>query len=703
MKNIFFLLLIILILAPVGLTGKNALFQNGQKHVSWKYSIKKVNDTEFDLQFKGTSEKDWHFYTLKDELNPILFHFKKSGDYKLMGNVTEFPAPKKEYEKLMEANRSFYEKEGTFTQRIKVILNRPFKVSGNFEYQGCFLDGMCVMENQNFIFNIEPVQSSFVNVNDSIKSDSLTQLINNSPDTSKSSNNVTENYSKTKDNSSNDYQGMSLWAFFLTAFFSGLIALMTPCIYPMIPITISFFMSGKKSKRKAITQVIIYGLSIIFIYEIIGTLVALTLGESFSNWLSTHWLPNILFCALFLLFAASFFGMFEITLPGWLINKSDKQADKGGYIGAFFMAFTLVLVSFSCTAPIAGAILAFSTQGMVIKPVVGMLGYSLAFAIPFTFFAVFPTAMKSLPKSGGWLNALKVVIGFINLAFALKFLSVADQSYNWHILDREVYLSFWIVIFSLMGIYLLGKLKFSHDSEMKFISVPRLMLAVISFSFVVYMIPGLWGAPLKALAGWIPAMTTQEFDINGIVRDNVSDISVNTVANNSICEEPEYAASLKLSHGLKGYFDYNQALACAKVQNKPVFIDFKGHGCVNCKKMEETVLAEKEVLKKLKNNFIVVDLYVDDHNIELLQKDWFTSKDGSVKKMMGEKNFSIQTEIYRTNGQPYYFLVDANGDKLISPRGGYNPDVNGFIKFLDNGLAEFKKRNVTQTIPVQNN
>ena len=421
-KVIVFLLTFFLFYSFSYSTPENAQ-QNFTYHVSWKYTVKKVSDSEVDLVFSGTSDKDWHFYTLKDELNPILFNFDKSTDYKLSGKVSEWPAPKKEFDELMEANRSFYEKNGTFTQRIKILSTKPFEITGKFEYQTCLLDGVCQMEPQKFTFQVPYfVNKTDIDTTSSIDTNS-TSISNDTDTTIVKENTIPVNGSENNDN---DFASMSLWAFFLAAFGSGLIALMTPCIYPMIPMTISFFMHESKSKRKSIIQAIVYGVSIVIIYEIIGTLVALTLGESFSNWLSTHWAPNIFFFLLFLIFAASFFGWFEITLPSWLVNKSDKQVEKGGYFGAFFMAFTLVLVSFSCTAPIAGAILAFSTQGMVIKPIIGMLGYSLAFAIPFTFFAVFPSALKSLPKSGGWLNGVKVVLGFIELALALKFLSVAD-------------------------------------------------------------------------------------------------------------------------------------------------------------------------------------------------------------------------------------------------------------------------------------
>lgn len=689
MRKILFFLPVFFLVYPIfsinGNSGGGGVFEN---HVSWQYSVNIVNDTEAEIVFTGTADKDWHFYTLNDELNPIIFKFNKSPLFSPAGKISQTPRPKKEYDDLMSATREFYEKSGTFKQKIKITASGPFDITGSFEYQTCFLDGICQIEKQDFKINVPysagKTADTTVNKYDSTLTEEIRKdtLIETTDTTITASEDI-------KAGDGENYAEMSLLAFFLAAFLSGLIALMTPCIYPMIPMTISFFMHDTKSRKKSIIQACIYGLSIIIIYEIIGTLVALTMGESFTNWLSTHWLPNIFFFLLFLVFAASFFGMFEITLPSWLISKSDKQADKGGYLGAFFMAFTLVLVSFSCTAPIAGAILAFSTQGMVLKPVVGMLGYSLAFALPFTFFAIFPSALKSLPKSGGWLNSVKVVLGFIELALALKFLSVADQTYHWNVLDREVYLSCWIAIFALMGVYLLGKLKFAHDSELKFISVPRIILAVISFSFVIYMIPGLWGAPLKALTGWIPPMTTQDFDMGEIVRENtVSGIGNNNKPDDNIA--PRYENNFKLPHGLKGYFDYQQALSVSAKLNKPVFIDFTGHGCVNCRKMEEFVWVDSRILKLLREEFIIAALYVDDHKIRLEEEDYYKSADGNVLTMMGDKNFTIQTGVYKTNGQPFYYIVDSEGRSLIPPRGGYNPDIEAFLKFLQDGLQVFK-------------
>jgi len=464
----------------------------------------------------------------------------------------------------------------------------------------------------------------------------------------------------------------------------------------MIPMTVSFFMNSNKSKLQAKIQAFAYGGSIILIYTLIGTIVSLTLGADFANWLSTYWLPNVLFFIIFVLFAFSFFGAFEIILPSSWVNKSDSKADQGGIGGAFFMALTLVLVSFSCTGPIVGGILVASAGGMIVKPIVGMLGFSMAFALPFTLFAIFPQWLIKLPKSGGWLNSVKVVLGFIELALGLKFLSVADQTYHWGILDRGVYIAFWIVIFTMMGFYLLGKMKFAHDSETKHITVPRLMLALMTFTFVVYLIPGMFGAPLKAISGYLPQMTSRDFNIQRIVRDEVkmnSGTPVNNFSQNSHsnCEKPKYADFLELPHGLEGYFDYDQGLACAKVRNKPVFIDFTGFGCVNCREMEANVWSDPRVLERLKNDFVIIALYVDDKT-SLTENEWVTSTiDHKVKKTLGKKFADFEIARFGVNAQPYYVLLDHDQTLLAKPTArDLNPDH--FIDFLDKGIAEFKKR-----------
>ena len=408
-----------------------------------------------------------------------------------------------------------------------------------------------------------------------------------------------------------------------------------------------------------------------------------------------------------MIFAASFFGAFEIVLPSWLVNKSDKQADKGGYIGAFFMAFTLVLVSFSCTAPIVGTVLVEAARGSVLRPIIGMLGFSIAVALPFGFFSFFPSKLSNLPKSGGWLNAVKVVLGFVEVALGFKFLMVADQTYHWGLLDREIYIAIWVAVFTLQALYLMGKIKFAHDSDLPYIGVPRLIMIIITMSFVIYLIPGMFGAPLKALAGYFPPQETIDFDINRIVRDNAKEIMKSGVqvggtqgAASAASNEPvKYSDFLHLPHGLDGYFDYDQALKVAQAQDKPLFIDFTGHGCVNCREMEQSVWSDPRVLEMLKNDYIIVALYVDDKTKLPAEEVYVSEYDGKKKNTLGKKNTDFQIKQFESNAQPNYILLDSRkgNDKVLKPHvlqpaRGYNKDRDAFVKFLQDGLKEYKAR-----------
>ena len=522
----------------------------------------------------------------------------------------------------------------------------------------------------------------------------------------------------------------SLWKFVLAAFVAGLAALLTPCVFPIIPMTVSFFTNQKGGWWKAL----VYGASIIGIYVLIGTVVSRINGPGFANFVSTHWLPNLLFFAVFFVFGLSFLGLFEITLPSSIVNKADAASERGGLGGIFFMAFTLVLVSFSCTGPIVGSLLVASAGGEVIKPIIGMAAFASAFAIPFTLFALFPQWLQKLPKSGGWLNVVKVVLGFVELALALKFLSIADQVYHWHLLDREVYLAFWIVIFAMLGFYLLGKLRLPHDSlpmasgkitldkfsmkgelaqagvgakdeaitgsavnlsttpvrgELKLagspddrVSIPRLLFAIVTFTFVVYMVPGMWGAPLNALAGYLPPLSSQDFSLNTLGSQQPTASSTGQLGTR------KHTDLFKLPNGLQGFFDYEEALAYSKTVNKPVFIDFTGHGCVNCREMEQRVWSDPKVLSRMQNDYVLVALYVDDKT-ELPEADWYTSGyDQKVKKTIGAQNADLQITKYNNNAQPHYCLVDATG-KLLVPPTNYNLDIDKFAAFMDAGKAAF--------------
>lgn len=674
MKKYILLLLCLLFVSQV--------FSQILEPVKWTFTSEKTTDSTANLYLTATIDKGWHIYSqtiVGEGPVPTSFAFEKSKDYQLVGKVYE-PKGHEEFDKGFEINVTYFEKSVTFVQSIKILTDKDFVVKGTLTFMAC--EKSCLPPADiDFSFNIKGYtkanvakDTSSTGSNDSVpkvEKDTAAAVISGDGDSDITGKNST------------------LWWFFLLAFGGGLLAILTPCVFPMIPMTVAYFMkSGKKGK----IQAFVYGISIILIYTLFGTLIALIFGEDFGNWLSTHWIPNVLFFLIFVIFAAAFFGYFEINMPSWAVNKSVAQEDRGGYLGIVFMALTLVLVSFSCTGPIVGTIVVEAAGGQFIKPIVGMLGFSLAFAIPFTLFALFPQWLEKLPKSGGWLNTVKVILGFIELAFALKFLNVPDQTYHWGILDREVYLAFWIVIGSMLGLYLIGKIKFPHDSDYPVIkSFPRLLSAIVVFAFVIYMVPGLWGAPLKALSGWLPPMETQDFDVSEIVRTNSSVTSATDTT-----EVPLYAdKDLKLPHGLTGYFDYDQALRVAKKKNKPVFVDFTGHGCTNCREMENRVWSDPEVLKRLRNDYIVVALYVDDKVIEMPEKDWYTNSQGKLIKLLGKKNTEIQIKKYNANAQPFYVLLDTNDSMLVKPK-AYDLDVQNFTDFLDNGLKEFKKRSASK-------
>ena len=491
-----------------------------------------------------------------------------------------------------------------------------------------------------------------------------------------------------------------LWALIIEAILWGFAALLTPCVFPMVPMTVSYFLKGEGGAAMGRLRASLYGLFIVLLYTVpIAAIILITRivgGDAVTadifNWLATHWLPNIIFFLVFMVFAASFFGAFEITMPSWMVNKTDSKADTKGIGGIFFLALTLVLVSFSCTGPIVGSVLIKSTSGEFWTPIITMLAFSVAFALPFTLFALFPSVLKKLPKSGGWLNSVKVVIGFIEVALGMKFLSVADQTYHWGLLDREVYLAVWIVVFALLGFYLLGKIRFAHDSDLPYVGVGRLTLAIIVFSFVVYMIPGMWGAPLKALSGYLPPLTTQDF----VLGQHTAAVPTGTSASGSHAlltvegKQPKYSDFLHLPHGLEGFFDLKEAEAYAAKVGKPLFIDFTGHGCVNCREMEARVWSDPQVLDILRNDYVIVALYSDDKKV-LPESEWVTTDAGKVLKGLGKINSYYALKTYGVNAQPYYVLQGADGRPLVAPR-GYDLSVEGFVEFLQSGLAAYKQQ-----------
>jgi thiol:disulfide interchange protein DsbD len=629
----------------------------------------------------------WYIYSndFDPDLGPNLtvLNLEPSSGYSSAGSLKGINA-KKKFDEIWEGDITYFMGKGRFEQPLK-INSTEGTIKATLEYQMCTdLTGQCINYEEDieisFVANPAAVksESQTPKIIAQPEGDSLFSIVEEAPIPAES-----ETYETTEIEIETAGEGESLWGFMVLAFLAGLAALLTPCVFPMIPMTVSFFTGRTKSRSQGIRQAFIYGLSIIAIYTVAGTAVAAIQGPEFANWLATHWLPNVFFFGIFIFFALAFLGMFELTLPSSFVNKIDARAEKGGLGGIFFMAFTLVLVSFSCTGPIVGSILISSAGGELIKPVLGMFAFSMAFAIPFTLFAIFPEWMQRLPKSGGWLNSVKVVLGFLELALAFKFLSIADLVYHWGILDRDIFLVIWIVIFAALGLYLLGKIRLPHDSKMDHIGVPRLLLALTTFMFVVYMIPGLWGAPLKYLSGYLPPLTTQQFTIGDGSAASTTPIS----------EEPvKYGEILKIPHGIPGYFDYQQALASAKKANKPLLIDFTGHGCVNCRKMEENVWVDPQVLKRLREDFVMVALYIDER-LELPESEWYTSEyDGKVKKTLGKQNADFQITRFKNNAQPYYVILDHEENLLVQPR-SYNTKISAFIEFLDGAEKEFKMRN----------
>lgn len=647
--------LIALIIILVSVQG----FAQVLEPASWSLDISVSKPTKgdvVDLIFNVKIDDDWYLYStdFDPDLGPMVteFEFELNDTYQLIDSIKPIDS-KKKYDSLWEGEYTYFKKKAQFKQSIKILSEIPI-IKGNYSYQVCTdVDGKCIPFDDDFDFKSFFREAKETNVlkEGSSEKDLLSKKGNTDPYT--------------------------LLTFMIAAFLAGLAAIFTPCVFPMIPMTVSYF-TNNGGKWKGV----LYGLSIIIIYTIIGSVIAPFMGAETANELATNWLPNVIFFTVFVLFALSFLGLFEITLPNKFVNNIDKQSDKGGLVGIFFMAFTLVVVSFSCTGPLVGTILVESAGGQVLKPVLGMFAFSLAFALPFTVFALFPSLMNNLPKSGGWLNSVKVVLGLLELAFAFKFLSIADQAYHWNILDREIYLAIWIVIFSVLGLYLLGKIRLPHDSPSESTSVGGLVMAIVTFSFVVYLIPGMFGAPLKAIAGYLPPLTSHDFNLSLASNNGIS-------SENTICEVPKYADKLHFQHGIQGYFDYDQALACAKQQNKPIFIDFTGHGCVNCREMEARVWSDPQVLKRLKEDFVMLALYVDDKT-DLPESEWVTSTyDGKLKKTVGKKNADFQISRFNNNAQPYYVIIDINGELLLPPK-AYDLNIATFVNYLEEGKELFK-------------
>ncbi len=654
-----FLLRLFSIIATLFVTfGASA--QSSDPSVKWKGEIKELGENAYELLLEGTVREGWHTYDLHSSYSSTYIDLAESNGITFDGEPYEI-TPSKKVEADGEVHGEYY---GTFVLGQKFSLAEGAgKIKGKVIWMSCIGTQCGMPEEWDFSFKVGNAAAQ-----SEIKAAKTPE---STPAT------TSESAGKPFD-----------WGLVLEAILWGFAALLTPCVFPMVPMTVSFFMKGSENKTAGRFKAFMYGLFIVLLYTLpIAVIILITRfvgGEAVTadifNWLATHWLPNILFFVVFMVFAASFFGAFEITLPSALVNKSDQKADKGGLAGIFFMALTLVLVSFSCTGPIVGSVLIQSTSGEFWQPIVTMFAFSLAFALPFTLFALFPSLLKNLPKSGGWLNSVKVVLGFVEVALGFKFLSVADQTYHWGLLDREVYLAIWIVCFSLLGLYLLGKLRFAHDSELKHISVTRLGLAIAVFTFVVYMIPGMWGAPLNALSGYLPPIHTQDFVMS---QGTVSAPAAGT-------QGVKYGDKLHLPHGLQGYFDLEEAEAAARREDKPLFVDITGHGCVNCREMEARVWSDERVLNLLREKYVVVALYTDD-KMDVPESEWITSEGGDTFKTLGRINSYIARTRFGVNAQPNYILITADGEQL-APTRGYDLSVEGFVEFLEGGVAEFEKR-----------
>ena len=648
------MLMRIFVLLAAVVSGFAASAQNTPT-VKWRSAVQPLGEGRYEIVFSGEIRSGWHTYDLNSNYSSTTIAFDENDAYLLDGEPYEVNRS------VRKGDVGEYENEIVLGQRI-VVKSSFATVRGTITWMSCIGTECGMPEEWNFSVKVGGGETGTAEADGAAKSPEL------------------------KSASAAENSAPFDWGAVVEAILWGFAALLTPCVFPMVPMTVSFFIKGSDNKAAGRVKALTYGLFIIALYTLpIAAIILITrlvggnaVTADIFNWLATHWLPNVLFFVVFMIFAASFFGAFEITLPSSLVNRSDRNSDKGGIVGIFFMALTLVLVSFSCTGPIVGSVLIKSTAGEFWQPIVTMFAFSAAFALPFTLFALFPSLLKNLPKSGGWLNSVKVVLGFIEVALGFKFLSVADQTYHWGLLDREVYLAIWIVCFTLLGFYLLGKLRFAHDSDIPYVSVTRLGLAIAVFAFVVYMIPGMWGAPLKALSGYLPPMHTQDFVLGsgGAPRDNAD-------------EKVKYGDVLHLPHGLSGYFDLEQGLAAAARENKPVFIDVTGHGCVNCREMEARVWSNEEVQRILREDYVIVALYTDD-KMRLPADDWLMTDSGDVLKTLGRVNSYIARTRYGVNAQPNYILAAPDGQQLVPSR-GYDLSVEGFVEFLRSGTDAYKR------------
>ncbi len=617
-------------------------------HISWSSSVSGTEDGIYEVHLIGRLADGMHSYSLTDEYSATQVELAAGGGAKILGGPQLLSPVQKE-----NGSECVY---GTLELLVRV--EGEGSVSGTVSVL-CCSDTFCTpWIDWDFDISLPPPGEAVIS-----------QASAPSP-------------------ASAEAQAQAgIWALILEAILWGFAMLLTPCVFPMVPMTVSFFIKGSATPAQGRVKAALYGLFIVLLYTVpICLLIFITriVGGSgvtadIFNWLSTHWLPNIIFFVIFMIFAASFFGAFEITLPSKWTNSADRKSENAGIGGIFFLALTLVLVSFSCTGPIVGTVLIKSTSGEFWAPMITMLAFSIAFALPFTVLALFPSLLKKLPKSGGWLNSVKVVLGFIEVALGFKFLSTADQTYHWHLLDREVYLAIWIVVFSLLGLYLLGKIRFRHDSPVEYVSVKRLTLSIAVLSFVVYLIPGMWGAPLKALSGYLPPLETQDFVLGQQVGMGEAGLA-GTAAASSAHTEDDSGKTVTIAHGLQAYTDLDEAVSAATDAGKPIFVDITGHGCVNCREMEARVWSDPRVLAKLRDEFIIVALYVDDKT-KLSESEWVYNDSGRALKDVGRVNSWIALKRFGVNSQPNYFILDSAGQTLRGPR-AYDLDADAFLNWM---------------------
>ena len=646
-------------------------FSQIQDPVKWKSSIEKVSDTEYQIKLDAAIEEPWHMYSqFTPDGGPLPLEFiynNAEGNYEPQGKATESEYTK-QFNDIFEVDEYFFAKEAHFTHTIKITNPDVQNIQLELSYQACV--DMCIQQNKYFVFDLSNLTSKEVQNFEEIAAPT---------DTKNDSINQTEPTKETQKGSSQT-DDLSFWGIFIWSFLGGFTALLTPCVFPMIPMTVSFFTKQSKSRAKGIRNAVIYGLSIIIIYVFLGLIVSKVFGADALNALSTNPWFNIIFFLIIVVFATSFLGAFEIMLPNSWANKVDRQADRGGMIGIFFMALALAIVSFSCTGPIVGTVLVDAASKGGLAPLIGMFGFSLALALPFMLFAMFPGWLNSMPRSGGWMNTVKVSLGFFELALAFKFLSNADLVLQKHWLEREVFLAIWIAVFAAWAIYLFGKIQLPHDSKIEKISVGRLFMALLVSTFVIYLIPGLWGAPLKLISGFPPPMTYAEspYGLGG-----------NGGSSTAFAGElPEGAK--EGPHGIIAFLDYEKGMAYAKENNKPVLLDFTGFACVNCRKMEEHVWSETNVLNILKNEVVLISLYVDDPTKLPESEQYISETTGHKIKTVGNKWSDFEIEKYQANAQPYYIVIDNEGNSMNSPV-GYTPEVSEYENWLKEGIANYSK------------